>query len=495
MSRAGSESPDPFDALTELANHYGWTPWFQLDVREHPGEIMAHFSAAPAFVNAMIAQAELLHQAGNRIGVQAAMIEAHSWIEHLTRTFTWEDMPDEDRQDTGLQRGLHRMNEAAQRYASLLAEQHPTDDRGLMALWRATILPAGYAAALDYHVTRLTEENDRKVQEQHNAAVRVSVITLEHAAQELQQIRNVSTTGPRPSNRQMRRCLGLASAAITRCEEIAEIMDSTVPVTLNVDIATDERLAQEGRELGEHLRTHESDYAIMENAGRPDHSLIAYHNHGGIRVKRIVDCYEDETNVETAIRHAASFMAIADEMIENDQENAATLQSIARLVYDNALAGLHHVDRLDFALFMEALRTINDDPIRLRDAALTALSEEYNGAELLLAMGANEEDAVSKRQAFAVIAAGRNAGMSEGQLRALAAAMEHHPSELGLQPPKATAEQIVDVLERCPEPLNHHQMLKIVHAMGGDPNDAAIITWAQDNCYYALEDEQTDDQV
>ena len=483
-------SSNPLDAVAELADRHGWTAWFSLDHRERAGEIMAHCSAAPTFVNAMIAQAEPLHQAGNRYGVRAAIIEAHCWMTRLTDTFTWEEMPEEDRQRSRLRRGLDRLHEAAQRYASLLTDPDPTDDPALMALWRAALAPAGHAAALDHHVTRLKEETDTSVQEEHNAAIRVTVVTLEQAAQRLQQMRSVSTTGPRPSNRQMRRCLGQVADAISRCQEISDIMDRTVPITLNEDIAIDERLTEEGTELGQHLREGDSDYAIMENAEWPEESLLAYRNQGGIRVKRIIDNYEDDTPAEAAVSHAVSFMAIADEMFAGGAANALVFQRLARMVYDNAVAEFHDVDRLEFGLFMDALKAINDDPIAVREAAMTALSEEYNGAELLLVMGGSKETYVSKEQALAVIGAGRNSGMSEGQLRALAAAMEYRPHELNLQPPQTSAEDMLDALQACPVAFGLHQMLKIVQAMGGDPSHADIIAWAQDNCRDAFEDDR-----
>ena len=288
--------------------------------------------------------------------------------------------------------------------------------------------PAGHAAALNHHVTRLKEEDDTFLQEGHNAAIRVMVVTLEQAAQHLQQMRNVETTGPRPSNRLMRRCLAQVADAISRCQTISDIMDRTVPITLNEYIVIDEELSQEGTELGQHLREGDSDYAIMENADWPEGSLLAYRTHSGIRVKRIIDNYEDDTPEEAAVTHAMSFLAIADEMFAEGRENALAFQKLARMVYDNAFAGFHDIDRLEFGLFMDQLRAINDDPIAVREAAITALSEEYGGAELLLIMGGEEEPRVSTEQALAVIGAGRKSGMSEGQLRALAAAMETSPT-------------------------------------------------------------------
>ena len=455
---------NPLDAVGELANLHGWTAWFSLDHRERADEIMAHFAAAPAFVNALIAQAEPLHQSGNRYGVRAAMIEAHCCMTRLTDTFTWEEMPEEDRQSSGLRRGLDRLDEAAQRYAALLTDRDPTEEYALIALWRAALAPAG-----------------------HNAAIRVTVATLEQAAQHLQQIRNVETTGPRPSNRLMRRCLAQVADAISRCQAISDIMDRTVPITLNEDIAIDEELTQEGTELGQHLREGDSDYAIMENTDRPEDSLLAYRNHSGIHVKRIIDNYEEDTPEEVAVTHAMSFLAIADEMFAEGRENALTFQKLARMVYGNSLAGFHDVDRLEFRLFMDQLRAINDDPIAVREAAMTALSEEYGGAELLLVLGGEEKPRVSTEQALAVIGAGRNSGMSEGQLRALAAAMEYQPYELSVQTPQASAEDIVDALDACPKTLVFHQMLKIVQAMGGDPSHEDIIAWAQDNCHDTFE--------
>ena len=173
---------NPMDTLDKLADRHGWTPWFSLDHQERPIEMVAHFSAAPAFVNAMIAQAEPFHQAGNQHGVRAAMIETHCWMMRLTDALTWDEMPEEDRQRSGLRRGLVRLAEATQRYASLLTDQDHADNHALMALWRAALAPAGHAAALDHHVTRLKEETHPSVQEGHNAAIRVTVTTLEHAA-------------------------------------------------------------------------------------------------------------------------------------------------------------------------------------------------------------------------------------------------------------------------------------------------------------------------
>ncbi len=96
---------------------------------------------------------------------------------------------------------------------------------------------------------------------------------------------------------------------------------------------------------------------------------------------------------------------------------------------------------------------------------------------------------VSKEQALVVIRAGRKSGMSEGQLRALAAAMEYQPHELNLQPPQTSAEDMLDALQACPEALGLHQMLKIVQAMGGDASHEDIIAWAQDNCHDTFEDD------
>ena len=486
-----SEHPTPTDALDDLTDLHGWTPWFSLDHQEHYGEIMAHCSAAPAFVNAMIEQAEPLHQAGNRHGVRAAMIETHCWMTRMTDAFAWEHMPEEEQQNSGLRRGLDRLHEAAQRYAPLLTDTDPTDDPALMALWRAALAPAGLAAALDHHVTRLNEETNAFVQEGHNAAIRVTVTTLEYAAKHLQEVRSVKTTGPRPSNRQMQRCLGQVAAAISRCQEISDLMDRTVPITLNEDVATDDRLAQPSRELGQHLREAESDYAIMENADEPEDSLIAYRNHSGIRVKRVIDNYEDYTTEEAAVSHAASFMAIADEMVEAGTDNAIAFHKLASMVYDNAVAGLHDIDRLEFGLLMDQLRDINDDPTAVREAAMTALSDEHAGADLLLAMSDPEENPVSIEQALTVIKAGRNSGMSEGHLRALAAAMGYQPSQLDVQPPQASAQDMMDALDACPEPLSLHQMLRIVQAMGGDPSDQAIVAWAQENCHDTFEHDVT----
>ena len=481
----------PTDALDALADLHGWTPWFGLGHQEPHDEIMAHFSAAPAFVNAMIGQAEPLHQAGNQHGVRAAMIETHCWITRLTDTFTWEHMPEEEQQCSGLRRALDRLHEAARRYYSLLTDRNTTDDYQLMVLWRAALVPAGLAAALDHHVARLKEETNTFVQEGHNAAIRVTVTTLEYAAQHLQEVRSVNTTGLRPSNRQMRRCLGQVAAAISRCQEISELMDRTVPIILNKDVATDERLTKESRDLGQHLREAESDYAIMENTDQPEDSLLAYRNHSGIRVKRVIDNYEDYTTEEAAVAHAASFMAIADEMIEAGAANAFAFHKLATMVYDNAVAGLHDIDRLEFGLLMDQLRDINDDPTAVREAAMTALSDEHAGADLLLAMSDPEENPVSMEQALTVIDAGRTSGMSEGQLRALAAAMGYQPPQLDLQPPQASAQDMMGALDACPEPLSPHQMLRIVLTMGGDPSDEAIVAWAQENCHDTFEHDVT----
>lgn len=38
-----------------------------------------------------------LHQTGKRIGVHASMIGTRSWMERLTTTLIWEDMPEQER--------------------------------------------------------------------------------------------------------------------------------------------------------------------------------------------------------------------------------------------------------------------------------------------------------------------------------------------------------------------------------------------------------------
>ena len=291
----------------------------------------------------------------------------------------------------------------------------------------------------------------------------------------------------------MRSCLGQVAEAISRCQEISHLMDRSVPITLNEDIATDESLAQEGTGLGQNLREGDSDYAIMENHEQPEDSLLAYRNQSGIGVKRVIDNYEDYTTEETAVSHAASFMAIAAEMVEASSENAFAFYKLAIMVYDNAVAGMHDIDRFEFSLLMDQLRAINDDPTAAREAAMTALSDEHAGADLLLAMSGPEQNPVSQEQALAVIEAGRNSGMSEGQLRALAAAMEYQPYELDVPLPQASAQDMVDTLNACPEALSLHQMLKIVQAMGGDPSHDAIIAWAHDNCHDTFEDDPIDE--
>ena len=515
---------DPAEALRDLADDYGHTPFILYDDRNTFDEYTGHFSAAPAFVNAVIAEAEPLFQAGNRIGVQGTMIELHCWLDALNMSDAWEIMQDtflnddwdeddsDDEDDPGSDRetdgetdryddphaavirAMDRANEAAERYAVFLSDRREDDDLSEVTCWRVMAMPCGHMAALEHHIAQLRRDQPRNA-ESHNAAIHVSLQTLAHALHHLEQLRREKRAGIGPSKRAMNRRIGQVRSAITKAAGAQELLARTMSITLSDGVREDKALREAARQLGERLRSGPEPFLIEITDNRNwENTLLAYRNpNGSVRVKRIVDHYDLETHPGEAVDHALTIRNLGLQLSAQNEENADAFLDLAGLIRDNAEGALHHVDRGEFSLFLSELRLITDDPHAVREAALVALSEEYTATDLLFAQAEPPVSTVSGEQARSVIDAGRSAGLNDGQLRALAAAMGQQPVPLGVAAPSASGEQIAHVLELAPEPLSSRQAHRIAILLGlEDPNDESVLNWVMENAYDLLAGDDLD---
>ncbi len=500
------------DSLETLAWAAGPTPIISQDA--HPGwtENEAARMAAGDFIQAIIAQAEQ-QAVGNRTpAVRAAMIEAWSWLLNLEDMDLEEREPDdrylEDSEEMDpdpcgetsagydtLRRAEERLGEAALRYASHLSGWDPEQRDGmpLLNLWRSVVAPPGYIAMLRHHLAALSESEEAGLTSGHNMAAQDMAVSLDHQLGELAQMSRLKTSGPRPSVRQMQRCMNEIRNALQEFGQAENLIRRTR--TIRFHPAMDAADFNEGQEMARMLAGGDEKYAISLNPGQPAESIIAYDAGSCIRVKRIVDHYEDNDEAEIASEHALAFISMSEHTAEEHGARAAEQhRELARMLCYNIAADMHQVDRGEFAGMIQAMRQANNDPLAVREAAAEALLHGSSGLDLLFSLADEDEDPPSIEQAQAVINAARETGLNDGLMRALCKVMRADPDMVGAPALEVRAEMVAEALEMCPMELHQHQATKIARTLGANEEDPAIAQWIDRRCSDAGEEDDDEDE-
>ena len=462
----GKAAAEALDALEELAWAVGMTPVMGHELQYHPEESEAAQRAAGDFIQEMIAQAEQ-HALNNRTpAVCAALIEAWSWLFHLADQDNLgyldyyglpDDLDDDDLDDdrrppgyTVLSQAQERLGQAALRYAEHLRRWDPErmDGMPLLGPWRSAVAPPGYIAMLRHHLDALSREGQSTLAQGHSLAARDMAASLKHQLNKLNRMGRTGTGGSRPSNRQMQRCMNSIRRALQEFSQAEDLIRRTRPVRFHPEMDHD-RLDR-GWELAGRLAEGEEKYTISLDPDRPQESIIAYDGGWCIRVKRIIDHYEEDGQDTwgIAMEHALALMSMTEE------DPTGQRRRLAEMLHDNVAMGMHGVDRDEFLMMVESMRRANGDPLAVREAATEALCGS-SGLDLLFAL-AEEERAATAEQAQAVIGAARAAGLNEGLMRSICRVMNADPGTVGVAGPQANPEDIAEALEMCPAALLPH---------------------------------------
>ena len=505
-SNQNQRTQQALKALEDMAAHHGHSPRIHLDNHASPAQARAAMSAAPLLVDEIIAHAEPLHLAGNSTGVAAALVEAHSWLGHIQEMEDGEPQPaDSDQPEphqAAMQRAVQRLVEATQRYQETV-ERSPASDSILMRIWRLTIAPSALAAMLDHHVQTLRQaDDDPDIQahgatllelQGHNIAAQETAANIAHQIYELQEAAAMKTGGPRPSRRQVARCIHSAREALTRFQEAAEHLYNTTPVRIASPVAHIQEEREEAEMLAQETLDHGKDFSINLRPLQPDTTLLAYRSGIFIRVKYITGHYEPEDDPDAVEEHAINFLNMSEHVQEHHgPEAAAEHLRVATMVYMNFVADLQDIDRDQFAHFLNTMRSINDDTLATRYAANDALIHDTSGMDLLFHCTGPSRDRPNDTQARTVIDAARKAGLTQGQLRALCQALEAEPAAMGVAPAQAGSQEIIEALGECPAVLHPHQACTIIRALGGDDQDPELQQWVNNNC--DEEDKEDEDE-
>lgn len=475
-----------FEELMDLTRQYGLSTPFNARSEPNQGFAIATMNAAPLFVDEIIAQAEPLFQAGNRTGLAAALIEAHSWlyhVENLAKQFSVIDDHQEAPHQQALHNAFQRLTDASIRYRET-ATQGPPHNFSLMLLWRACIAPSAFSAMLNHHIDVLRQSDDINQARNHNHAAHGVALTITKQMKTLDTIASAQTTGPRPSQRQITRCLNSARDALRSYHEAKPDIDRTRPIRQSAAISATREAAPYVEEITQQMIDDGHDYAIDLNADEPEMSIIAYRSAPFIKVKFIIEHYGPDVDADTAQQHAESFIELNDHVKEEHGPEAATEHMrIASMVCMNAIAGLHQLNRNDFDGFIETLRFLNDDPIAIRHAASDAVLHGTSGIDILFEYATPIQDlTTTPEQAELVISAARDAGFSNGKLRAICGALRVNPASMGIPSPSTKAADLILALQICPVDLHPHQVVTIARHVGADPDDPQIIQWIDKFC-------------
>ena len=494
-------------ALDNLAWKHGITPIITCESQTGLAGEIAAYSAAPAFIERIIAQAEPLAAAGNQTALRAAMIEAFCWMMHLNdlseEGLEFEPLDDEDEDEPEylepLRRAEERMKAATQRYEEMLtAPERPGADE-LMKLWRAYLAIPAHAAMLDHHLEALAHADSMTDTEGHNLAALDADATMGFLIQELKDKRKttqsrVKTTGPRPSIQQVNQHIQAAREARKRCSQAGDLLRKTMPIRISDSIPGHQQ--DEAVLLAQNTIKSSHEYGIQTSNNNPGESLIAYRHNVSMHVKGITDAYDEDFPRDEAQQQAEEFQEAAQHMEE--AHGQPEYHRIADLIHLNAEAGLHTVDRQEFASFLETARKISHNPLEVQEAVLDALCPAHRGTKLLFELAGTDETKPTDEQSGAVMKAAREAGLEPGRLRALCAVLGLEPSREGIEPAQAQTSLIIEFLEASPVMLDHCQAISILTGLGGNREDPAAIEWIEENCdqhdQYDDDDDDDDDE-
>ena len=477
-------------ALDKLAWKHGITPIITCEPQTGPAGEIAVYSAAPAFIDQIIRQAEPMAAAGNQTALRAAMIEAFCWMMHLNdlteKDLEFEPMDgegqdeeeDEPEYPEPLRRAEERMKAATQRYEEMLTTPERPGADELMKLWRAYLAIPARAAMLDHHLEALAHADSTTTAEGHNLAARDAEATMDFLIQELKEQSRVKTTGPRPSIQQINQHIQAAREAKKRCSQAGDLLRKTMPVRISDSIPGHQQ--DEAVQLAQNIIKSSHEYGIQTSNNNPEESLIAYRHNVSIHVKGITDAYDEDFPRDEAQQHAEEFQEAAQHM--GEAHGRPEYQRIADLIHLNAEAGLHTVDRQEFASFLEIARKISHDPLRVLEVVLDVLCPAHRGTKLLFELAGPDGTQPTAEQSGAVMKAAREAGLEPGRLRALCAALGLEPSREGIEPAQAQTGMIIELLEACPVTLNPCQAVSILTGLGGDQEDPRVIDWIEENC-------------
>ena len=489
MQQPQHDSHDANDALENLIDEN----YSSIDFYVFEGEeIYAPYETAVIFVNEMIANAELNFVAKNFIAVKAAMTEARLWMHIITTLHLHADLEvDETRPEVStLNEAQRRMSAAADRYQEAISTPTRPEDQDLLHLWRAVSAPSAYAAILRKHLEEMKQAGDNQEHAgAHNRAARNAFMNMGKLVVKLTNAAQAKTGGPRPSKRQAQRCLYGARQAMLEYDDAQELIDATKPVRKHPSIAHDDETTLAISEMVDTMRLEHVDFTINLNPQHPGQSLVAYLEDDAYRVQHAADEYPEDVDADIAEQHAVSLMQSTQHAAEHHPESEDLINDWAHNMINNAIAELHYVDRKRFAEMIQLLHEADPNPLTVREAAKEAVIHGNSGADLLMQLSAENHHQTSDQQAATVISAARDAGLQEGQLRAICAIMGKTTQQMGISPPTVSVEQMLKILGACPVEMHSHQVMTIAKILGVDKNDHRLIRWIEEYC-----DDENDDE-
>ena len=493
------------------------------DTESHPSleERIALYQSAPIFVESTIATAEQQSLKENQLGVSAAIIEARSWIlpltissirdEHFqsedyipTSTIPGDPISTDDTQNLSMatalgsfSRAKTRLRDATVRHRTSIEYSDDRPHRYITQTWREISATAALGTILDHHVDSIESllETNLKSAQGHDQASRTIMEILGQMIAD----RLIQPVHDADDNQ-----LAMNNATQTAIRAMRKFLDTaphrlkTTPIHVHLSIRSTDDDRPNAEQLARELILSPKQFLIRPNPTEPERILIAYMSGHKAHVKRILDPYHYQVTPYTAIKYAAQLVEESDNtersyfrhqyIYPNRGEEGTNMNQLAELVYENATAGLHHINEHEFEAFIMAMKTANNDPLAIERAATEVAAHDSPGVNLLFHRSKHRTD-VTSEQAARVIEAARQAGLTPGYQRALCTAMMVEPSPMGVPPPSPTTLQVLNVLEKCPLPLHPHQILNLVKTMGLTGKETEIIEWAEANAVFDSEEE------
>ena len=472
-----------------MTDRYGHRPWSHAEIRISAEEIEARFATAKAFIETIIAYAEPEFLSGNHIAVTAALIEAHCWLDALTTMAEHDPSDDCDQERRPLQQANERFSNAITRYEPSIAAHQRSQNNQLMPVWREIAAGHAFSAILNEHILNLQAEDTNERQATgHNLAAMGINSTAVQIIQQLQIMPKTSAAIRRATSKHVDNSMKALTEALEAYNNAPRNRERTTAIRVHQDINVTDPLYEKAQQLGEELRSTAAPYMITINPAEPQNTLVAYRKLEIINVKRAVDHYDEYDDSELAEVHAIAILESAERAGQHDESYYGPMQKLAEMVSSNATAKLHTVDRVEFSMFVEALREANDDPNAVRAAALEAAVHDYSGTDILFFCSTPPPRSTNE-QAKAITDAARQAGATAGVMRAICAALRVEHTEMGIADPEPTAEQIVNALHMCTFPLHMHQALAIARILGMKENLPEVMNWLHTNCTDANEDD------
>ena len=190
---------------------------------------------------------------------------------------------------------------------------------------------------------------------------------------------------------------------------------------------------------------------------------MVYYYRGAKVVQSMLDTYPTGFPADWARRHVDLLIDQLLALGPEDEELSDLLLPHACALLDLVNAGLHDVSRAGFDAFIARLQEQDLRHGAMLDVVTAVAGTDHDVWEYLLDDSDFDTEFANRRQARAIIAAGRRQGLDAVKLAKLARTMGHDAEDLGVTLPATNHEAVQTLLRVALEAGFHHDAIDRIH--------------------------------